>query len=220
VKQSSQFHPQRRASLPATAFALAILVSGCATMAQKGPLSSADQAPETISAEQARGIIDSRQKSYNQNPANRTNAIAYAAALRSLDRHDEAAAVLERAIMSNPEDGPIARAYGQTLLSLGRTDQAIEVLSRAHTADNPDWRVLSALGVAADKKGRHPDARAHYVAALRIVPNNPDILINLAISHAISGNRAESQRAIVDAEKAAPGHPALAQARLFLEGRR
>lgn len=199
---------------------LGVALAGCITANEKGPRSSAGVNPEILTPEQARSTLDSRQRAYQGNPSNRGAALEYATALRALDRNEEAAAVLERAIMSNPEDGPLARAYGQALIGLGQTERAVDVLNRAHAPDNPDWHVLSALGVAADRSGKHSDARAHYVSALRIAPNNPQLLANLALSWAMSGNKAEAMRALHDAETAAPRDESTARVRKYLEGAR
>lgn len=195
----------------------ALFLAGCVSTTEKGPRSSAGVAPEILSPEAATATVEARGHAFQRSPTNRNAALQYATALRSLDRNEEAAAVLERAIMANPEDGPLARAYGQALIGLGQTERAIEVLGRAHSPDNLDWHVLSALGVASDKIGKHADARAYYVSALRIAPNNPQLLANMALSWAMSGNNAEAKRAIADAEKAGPGDPSTARVRSYLE---
>jgi Flp pilus assembly protein TadD len=50
-----------------------------------------------------------------------------------------------------------------------------------------DWQTHSALGIAYDILGRHHQARDSYSAALTVAPDNPTVLNNLALSHALTG---------------------------------
>lgn len=85
-----------------------------------------------------------------------------------------------------PEDMQVLAAYGKSLADSGEFRQAAELLSRAHTPDRPDWTVLSAQGSVADQMGEHETARGYDEAALEIRPDEPSVLSNLGLSHALS----------------------------------
>lgn len=123
---------------------------------------------------------------YRANPRDADVAIHYARALRGLGQRAQAAAVLEQSAIHNPKNRALLGAYGRALADDGRYKEALEVLGRAHTPDQPDWRILSVQGAVLDQMGRHQDAQRHYASALRLKPNEPSVLSNLALSYALS----------------------------------
>jgi Flp pilus assembly protein TadD len=123
---------------------------------------------------------------YDANPQDRATAITYARALHALNQNAQAVAVLQGLAIQYPEDMKVLAAYGKSLADAGELRQAAEVLSRAHTPDRPDWTVLSAQGSVADQMGDHETARGYYEAALKIRPDEPTVLSNLGLSHALS----------------------------------
>jgi len=123
---------------------------------------------------------------YNADPNDPDTAISYAKALRANDQRAQAVAVLEQVTVKHPQNKALLGAYGRALADVGRFEQALDVLSRAHTPDKPDWRILSAQGVVLDQLGRHAEAQRHYASALKIQPNDPDVLSNLGLSYALS----------------------------------
>jgi Flp pilus assembly protein TadD len=76
--------------------------------------------------------------------------------------------------------------FGRALADNGNFQQAFEVLGRAHSPQDPDWRILSAQGAVLDELGRGEEARQYYASALRIVPDEPSVLSNLALSYLLS----------------------------------
>ncbi|TCT07516.1 tetratricopeptide repeat protein [Aquabacter spiritensis] len=125
--------------------------------------------------------------------------IAYSKSLADRGQREQAAAVLRIATLRNPDDRPLRAAYGKSLIALGRYREAGDVLAQAHTPDNPDWSVLSAQGVVADNLGDHRSARAFYQRALNLNPGNPGVLTNLALSYAMSGDRAAALKTLREA---------------------
>jgi Flp pilus assembly protein TadD len=77
-------------------------------------------------------------------------------------------------------------AYGKALADAGKLRQAAEILEKAHTPERPDWSILSTQGSIADQLGDHATARGYYEAALKIRPNEPSVLSNLGLSHALA----------------------------------
>ncbi|MGO9024163.1 MAG: tetratricopeptide repeat protein [Beijerinckiaceae bacterium] len=138
---------------------------------------------------------------YDRDPANKQVAMTYARALRALDEHTTAVAVLQRLAAQYPKDFDVLGAYGKALADAGRLQEAAEVLQHAHAPERPNWSILSAQGSVADQLGDHARAQEYYDAALKIVPNQPQVLSNLGLSYALSKQlpRAEEtlQRAAV-----------------------
>jgi Flp pilus assembly protein TadD len=85
------------------------------------------------------------------------------------------------------------------------------VLSRAHTPDQPDWRILSVQGLVLDQMGRHQEARRHYIAALKIVPDEPTVMSNLGLSYALSKNLREAEDTLRRANAYASREPRVRQ---------
>jgi Flp pilus assembly protein TadD len=123
---------------------------------------------------------------YDSNPNDRGLTLAYAAALRKETRYPQAVAVLQRYAVAHPKDMAVLGAYGKALVDDGRLQEAQIVLPQAHTPENPNWTILSAQGTVADQLGDHVKAQEYYQAALKIVPNQPDVLSNLGLSYALS----------------------------------
>jgi Flp pilus assembly protein TadD len=124
--------------------------------------------------------------SYDANPDDKQVAIAYARALRALTRYAQAVAVTEKLAAKYPKDMEVLGAYGKALADAGRFSEAQTILPEAHTPEQPNWSILSAQGVVADQLGDHEQAQEYYSAALKIVPNQPQVLSNLGLSYALS----------------------------------
>jgi len=180
-------------SAAAFAAALALSVAGCQTTGDDitGSLGS-PQPPHTDA--QWRQYAQVWGERYHSNPGDARAAMAYAEALRATDQRAQAVAVLRQATMRNPSDMPLLGAYGRALADAGDYQDALNALSRAHTPDNPDWRILNAQGAVLDQMGRHHEAQRYYASALKMVPNEPSVLSNLALSYALEKNlpRAEA----------------------------
>ncbi len=130
---------------------------------------------------------------YRANTGDAKAAMAYARALRATEQRAQAVAVLQQASIRNPHDMNLLGAYGRALADAGRLPEALDALGRAHTPDNPDWRILNAQGAVLDQMGRHLEARRHYSAALKIVPNEPSVLSNLGLSYALDKHLARAE---------------------------
>jgi len=116
--------------------------------------------------------------------------------LDAADTRAQAVAVLQQASIRNPHNMKILGAYGRALADAGDYREALDALSRAHTPDNPDWRILNAQGAVLDQMGRHGEARRHYSAALKIVPNEPSVLSNLGLSYLLEKDLKRAEAAL------------------------
>jgi Flp pilus assembly protein TadD len=183
------FRSARLVTSAALAAVLALTVAGCnRTMGGGNDVTgSIGRAPPTAPRTEAewRSSLEMWGDRYKRNPNDVDAAINYARALRATDQRTQAVAVLEQASIRNPNNMPLSGAYGRALADAGQYAQALNAFNRAHTPDNPDWRILNAQGAVLDQMGRHADAQKHYASALKIMPEEPSILSNLALSYVL-----------------------------------
>jgi Flp pilus assembly protein TadD len=133
---------------------------------------------------------------YRSNPDDVETALGYGKALRATGQRSQAVAVLEQATIAHPGDKALMAGYGRALADNGNFQQAFDVLGRAHSPEDPDWRILSAQGAVLDQLGRGEEARQYYASALRIVPDEPSVLSNLALSYVLSKDLAKAEEAL------------------------
>jgi Flp pilus assembly protein TadD len=148
---------------------------------------------------------------YRAHPGDPQAAIAYARALRANGQRAQAVAVLQEATIRNPKDMKLLGAYGRALADAGQYAEALDALGRAHTPDNPDWRILNAQGAVLDQMGRHAEAQRHYSAALKIVPNEPDVLSNLGLSYALEKDLKRAEQTLRRAAAQPTANPKVRQ---------
>ena len=170
-----------------TSLALALVTSGCTVPGSDSLASLSQGSPPPPAADQGRlrAYAEEMAPRYAAHPDDKVIAIRYAIALRGLTRYAQAVAVLQALAVKNPHDMAVLGAYGKALADAGRLQEASEVLERSHTPDRPNWSILSAQGSVADQMGNHAQAQAYYASALKIVPNQPQVLSNLGLSYAL-----------------------------------
>ncbi len=175
-----------RSAMPPLAVGVALMLAGCEPP-HLGDAPGSAAAPPPASAGQAtwRAYADAIAPRYASHPDDKAVAMAYAGALRRLTQHAQAVAVLQRLAVKNPHDMEVLGAYGKALADAGRLQEAQDVLGRSHTPERPNWSILSAQGSVADQLGDHAGAQAFYLTALKIVPNQPQVLSNLGLSYAL-----------------------------------
>jgi Flp pilus assembly protein TadD len=119
--------------------------------------------------------------------------LAQAIELRHADRSAQAAAIIQRALLtSSPGD---VRLQGELARNLVYSDprRALDLLSEAFDPASPDPKLLMVGGVAHDVLGNHIAAQAMYAEALKIAPNDSAILHNVEISKRLAADeRAQS----------------------------
>jgi Flp pilus assembly protein TadD len=178
-----------RVPLIVLAAAACLSAGGCKSLTDTLPTGSLGQ-PASVDAPRTpqgwRSLADEWRPVYEADPTNARAATIYGRALRELQQKQQAVAVLQTAALRNPQSQPLLGEYGRALADVGQFKQALEVLSRAHTPDKPNWRVLMAQGAVLDQMGQPEQARGYYDAALKLQPDNPAILSNLALSHALA----------------------------------
>jgi Flp pilus assembly protein TadD len=181
------FSGKARCGAPAAGLLALLLLAGCQGIGTDFITGSIG--PDAVlptSTPELERYTDDLGRSYDANPNNKQVALTYARALRVLTRYAQAVAVTQKLAAKYPKDMDVLGAYGKALADAGRLTEAQTILPEAHTPEQPDWSILSAQGVVADQLGDHDQAQEYYSAALKIVPNQPEVLSNLGLSYALS----------------------------------
>jgi Flp pilus assembly protein TadD len=125
---------------------------------------------------------------YAKRPTELEPALNYAKDLKALGEKRKAFAVLQQAAMFHSNDPKLVSEYGRLALELNQVNVAGQLLAAADDPARPDWRVISARGTVLAKQGKYSDAVPFYERALTLSPNNPTIMNNLAMAHAMMGD--------------------------------
>lgn len=126
-------------------------------------------------------------------PKDAEAGVRLAAAMRALGQHEQAALTAEQVLLVHPDRVDALMELARAHIAAGKGFYAMEPLKRVRAAQPGDWRVLSLQGVALEQTQRLPEARATWAEALRLSPENAQVLTNLALSHAAEGNTAEAE---------------------------
>jgi len=179
----------------ATAVSAVLLLAlcGCQTDGLSDVTGSLGEKAEKTSSAQS---LESYRDRYRSHPEDANAALNYGKALRASGQRSQAVAMLEQATIAHPGDKALMAGYGRALADNGNFQQALEVLGRAHSPDDPDWRILSAQGAVLDQLGRGEEARQYYASALRIMPDEPSVLSNLALSYVLSKDLAKAEETL------------------------
>jgi Flp pilus assembly protein TadD len=191
--------------------AIAVAAAGCQTTQTAETTGSVALAPTNQPDAAWRRDLEVYGQEYRADPTKVEPALRYAQALRATSQRAQAVAVLERLAMENPNNRTVLGEYGRALAEAGDYQQALDVLGRAHSPDQPDWHVLSAQGAVLDQMGRHAEAQRYYLTALKIVPDEPSVLSNLALSYALSKDLPNAEATLRRAEASHPADPRVRQ---------
>jgi Flp pilus assembly protein TadD len=134
----------------------------------------------------ARSVFWSREMEVN--PADPVAGVRLAEALRQLGQHEQAAQTAQQVLVSQPANIDAMLELGRAHIARGEAFYGIGALEQARALAPNDWRPLSLLGVAYQQVRRPEDARAVWDAALRLSPENPEVLTNAAMAKATGGD--------------------------------
>jgi Flp pilus assembly protein TadD len=193
-------------ALTTTSVILVLGLCGCQLTSSDVTGSLGDKAETSRSADPRRDVELSAER-YRANPKDAEAALQYGKALRATGQKSQAVAVLEQATIGNPENKALLAGYGRALADNGNFQQAFDVLGRAHSPDNPDWRILSAQGATLDQLSRFEEARQYYSSALKIRPDEPAVLSNLALSYVLSKDLPQAEETLRRANSRAGNDP-------------
>ncbi|MET0555842.1 MAG: tetratricopeptide repeat protein [Vicinamibacteria bacterium] len=109
-----------------------------------------------------------------------TDPAKLAAAAFYLERNERATdrdALLQKTFAAKPRSAPVLGVLGHLFEEAGRSDDAEAVYRHALAVNPQDVSALNALGyLNAERNVRVPEALGHIEAALKIVPDDPDLL--------------------------------------------
>ena len=127
------------------------------------------------------------------NPADPVAGPRAAQALRELGRYDQAAETASKTLVTQPANFDALLELGRAHIARGQAFYGIAALEQARALRPDDWRPLSLLGAAYQQVRRPEDARLAWNEGLRLSPDNPDILNNVAIGWLTAGDPAAAE---------------------------
>ena len=134
-------------------------------------------------------------------PRDRDTLLEAGTAAMGVDDLDAAIGFFGRAAEIDPGHPGVAQGLASVYLRAGRAGEALVQYERALAAGVPEREVLADKALTLDLVGEQAQAQAAYTRALELDPSNDEARRRMAISHAISGNRArfeESLRPLLD----------------------
>lgn len=114
-----------------------------------------------------------------------------------LDTGDEAGALTLASANAASGDVRATRTLADMYRNLGRFDEAEPLYARLIEQSPGDWRLYFARGAARERLGRWPEAEADFQEALRLSPDQPDVLNYLGYSWVDRGERLQEGLALV-----------------------
>ncbi len=148
-------------------------------------------------------------------PTDPEAGLQMARALRALGRYGESAQAAQRVVVMQPDNRDALLEVARAKIAEGQGFYAVEPLTRAQTLDARDWRAPNLLGVAFQQTERRAEAQAAWSQALRLSPDNPEVLSNQAMAAAAEGDLATAETLLRRAA-ARPGASMLARQNLVL----
>jgi len=187
-------------------------------IAQAAPASAAKPAQTASAASPTGGISDELLKAtdywgkaYTEHPRELAPALNYARNLKAMGEKRRALAVLQQVSLYHGQDRELASEYGRLALDLDQISAAKQLLALADDPGRPDWRVVSARGAALAKEGDYDNAIPYFERALAIAPDQPSVLSNLALAHAMNGDSGRAETLLRQAAAGDTNSPRIRQ---------
>jgi tetratricopeptide (TPR) repeat protein len=119
-------------------------------------------------------------------PLRRNADIQIGNCLDAMEKPDEAAEYVKRVVEANPKDVEAAIQLGNIYRANDKYAEAAQAYTKgiAAMADaaKPDWRIYYFRGVSLERSKRWPEAEADFTKALKINPDQPQVLNYLGYS--------------------------------------
>lgn len=125
-----------------------------------------------------------------KSPRDRDTLIEAGQAALGVEDLEAAIGFFGRAADVDPGHPDVAKGLGTVYLRAGRAGEALAQFDRALAAGADERSVLTDRALSLDLVGEQPAAQAAYTRALQLDPANDEARRRLAVSFAISGNRA------------------------------
>jgi Flp pilus assembly protein TadD len=118
--------------------------------------------------------------------------VALGNTLVEMGQINEAIVAYNSALARNARDPEALRGLARAYLLSGKPQLAGDPLSTAYKDTPDDPKLLQLIGVADDFTGQHEEAQARYRRGLELLPRDPGLSVNLALSLAVTGNYGEA----------------------------
>ncbi len=210
----------KRLAVP-VALLLTLALGACAGGAPSIDFASLGQQPEavsTASTNDAKGPQTDLQKAteywgkqFEKSPRDPQAAINYVRNLKALGAKQQALGVIQQAHAVNPTHKVVASEYGRLALEMDQLSVAEKLLAMADDPVQPDWKVISARGTVLAKQGRYREAIPQFERALAASPNQPAVLNNLALAHAMNGQAEKAEPMLRQAAADGAADPKVSQ---------
>jgi Flp pilus assembly protein TadD len=186
-----------RAALLGTTVLLAACQSKTAKLGGTDPIATASTAKnaDAPSFKRTKALSDK----WTADQSNYEVGKAYATSLGTVGQVDQQIEVLSTVAQLNRTKPEIQGEVGRELLKLGHSDRALPMLEIAAADPSASWQTFSATGSAYDQQGRYQLAREKYQGALRLSPDEPSVMNNLAMSYSLEGNLPKAENILRDA---------------------
>ena len=125
---------------------------------------------------------------YNLNPSDLEAAIKFSTVLRKLGNPARAVEVTRTTRALYPKNPYLNAEYAASLLADQQARPALKILDKALKTTPAYGRLWSLKGVALDQMEKYTQARPFYQRALQITPDDPNVMANLGLNHALSGD--------------------------------
>lgn len=182
--------------------ASALILSGCAfaggyTNAEKETVADLTPSRYQPASREIRDNIETQDnftqaafwgREYDLNPADLEAAIKLASVVRKMGNPGRAIEITQTTRAIYPKDPYLTAEYAAALISAERGQEAIPILDGGLRAAPGYGRLWSLKGAALDQTEEYDLARRHYGRALQITPNDPNVMANLGLSYALSGD--------------------------------
>lgn len=131
---------------------------------------------------------------YNLNPGDLEAALKLSAAVRKMGNPGRAVEITQTTRALYPSDPYLMAEYAAALIASERALDAMPILNEGLSKTPSYGRLWSLKGAALDQQERYAEARQHYDRALRISPNDPNVMANMGLSHALAGDPATAEQ--------------------------
>ena len=128
-------------------------------------------------------------RALEQDPESGTAHYYYGRLLYRQGHYATAATYLQRALAWRPQDFWLHYELGRALQQAGQAEAALGQYHRALSLERRP-EALNAIGALHLLAERIPAARTHFLQALELDPDNPDVHVNLALIELENGNHA------------------------------
>ncbi len=125
---------------------------------------------------------------FEHDPTDAQAGLHLSNALRALGRYDEAATAAHRVLLFAPDNTDALLAAARAHIGDNNAFYAIDPLKHVLELKPNTWEAYSLLGVAYDQTKRADEAQGAWAQALKLSPNNPSVLTNMAMSKVSKGD--------------------------------